>query len=385
MPSLPLRVALRLGGMSGAAVSPGTLLDRVEQLARDDRLVGWCSAPYPLLARAQDGATTAFVVAPPDVEAGVLGVAQQRVQLRLAPGLRQGVLVLAVAPWRRVAIQVGVESLADRAEAKFVLHVPGEDQTDDRRSHRIDHQPVLLAPLAGLLRVGVRVGLQGVAVGGGAAGVPTLAHRLFHAGAAALDQVAHVPLGDPLLDTPREDRRGARVERLIGGEERHVALLQLALDPRAIGGHPREPVDRLHDHRVDLASSRARQQLRQAAGAGHVNLSAPVALAVAAFAQRLAPALHVPEGDANLLADRTQRLVALAELARDRKRRVLCVVGGDAAVEGDSHRDLLSCGSGSGDSASRTASSLGRTPRPASSSSWSSVASVASRLCATAA
>lgn len=112
---------------------------------------------------------------------------------------------------------------------------------------------MLLAAFAGLLGVGVGVGLQDVAVGGGTAGVPALAYRLLHAGAAALDQVAHVPLGDALLDPAGEDRRSAGVERLVGGEEGHVALLQSPLDLCPVGGHPREPVDRLDDHRVDLS------------------------------------------------------------------------------------------------------------------------------------
>src|SRR5581483_6548417 len=65
---------------------------------------------------------------------------------------------------------------------------------------------------------------------------------------ALLDQVADLPPGDPLLYAPGEDRGGVRGHRLVGGVESEVAVLELALDARRVGGHPLEPVDRLDDH-----------------------------------------------------------------------------------------------------------------------------------------
>ncbi|HEY0390802.1 MAG TPA: hypothetical protein VGC63_03750 [Solirubrobacterales bacterium] len=126
--ALPLWVCLRPLRFRRGIALLGALLDGIEQLAADKRLVRGLRAPYPLVARALDRAPATFVMAPPDVVAGVLGIAQQRVKLRLAPSLRQVVLILAVALRRRVAIKIRVQSLADRAEAQVLFDVPSEDQ-----------------------------------------------------------------------------------------------------------------------------------------------------------------------------------------------------------------------------------------------------------------
>jgi hypothetical protein len=73
--------------------------------------------------------------------------------------------------------------------------------------------------------------------------------------AALLDQVAHVPLGDALLHPSREDGCRVRGHRLVACEQSDVALLELALDPGRVGGHAREPVDALDDHRVERANA----------------------------------------------------------------------------------------------------------------------------------
>jgi hypothetical protein len=113
-----------------------------------------------------------------------------------------------------------------------------EDHPHDRRAQRIGRDPVLALALACLVRVRVRVALEPVPVGDRAAGVPALADALFHAAAALLDQIAHVPLGDSLLDAAREDGGGVRDHRLVACEEADVELFEFALDPRRVRGHP---------------------------------------------------------------------------------------------------------------------------------------------------
>src|SRR6476620_69474 len=221
-PRFPAGVGLRLRARRAASVSLRPLLDSGEKLFADDRLMGRLRAPDPLLAGTQDGSASALVVATPDVVAGVLRIPQQRMKLAPAPGLREVVLVFAVAAGRGVAVEVAVQLLADGPQAHPALDVVLKDHHHDWRFDWIEDQPMLLAPFPGLLGIRVGVRLQREAIGGSPARVPALANGLLHARAAALDQVADIPLCDSLLHPPRENRSGAGVQRLIGGEQRHV-------------------------------------------------------------------------------------------------------------------------------------------------------------------
>src|SRR5207247_2809086 len=137
----------------------------------DQRRVRRLGAPDPLLAWPDEGSAAPLVVAAPDVEPGVLRVAEHRLDLGAAPSRPEIVLVFLVSGRRRVAAEIAVELLADRAEAEAVDAVVLEDHPDDRRADRIRDKPVLASPLARRVRVGVAVRFERVAVGDGAAGV----------------------------------------------------------------------------------------------------------------------------------------------------------------------------------------------------------------------
>src|SRR5581483_4151451 len=184
------RVVERTDVLRGVAVALRAFLDLLEQLATDERLMRGSRAPDPLVARPDEGTAAALVVTAPDVVAGVLGVAEHRVQLRAAPGLGQVVLVLLVARRRRVAVEVCVELLAELAEAEPAVAVVLEDHPDDRGLDRVGDKAVLLPTLASLLRVRMLVRFEGVTVGRWAAGMPALANAFLHAATALLDQVA---------------------------------------------------------------------------------------------------------------------------------------------------------------------------------------------------
>ena len=338
----PLDVGLRGFECRLPVVAQRALLDAVEELAVDDRFVRRSGAPDPLFARPDDRAAGTFVVAAPDVEAGVFRVAEHGLDLRAAPGLAKVVLVLLVAGRRRVAVEVGVELVADRAEPEPVEAVVLEDHPYDRRRDRVEDEPVLLAAIARLLRVGMLVRFELVAVGGGAAGMPALADALFHAAAALLDQVADVPLGDALLDAAGEDRGRVRGHRLVRGEEGDVALLEVALDPGRVGGHAREPVDALDDDRVEGAAvGSGGEEVGQAAGTGERDGEACAVGAGTALVELLAAALDVPVVGDDLAARLLDDALASGELSRQREGWVLCVFGGDASVEGELHAVLL--------------------------------------------
>ena len=218
-----------------------------------------------------------------------------------------------------------------------------EDHRDDRRRHGVGDEPVLLAALARLLRVGVVVRVELVAVGGGPAGVPALADALFHAAPALLDQVADVPLGDALLDAAGEDRGRVRGHRLVGGEEGDVALFEVVLDPGRVRRHPGESVDALDDDGVEVAAGEGGlEELRQAAVAGELDTEGVAVGAGSALAELLAAALDVPVAGDDLAACLSDDVLAGGELPRKRERWVLCVFGGDASVEGELHL-LLVC------------------------------------------
>src|SRR6266851_3809894 len=95
----PLDVRLRCWLCRVVSVATRSLLDEVEELLRDDRVVRRRRAPDPLFAWSDERSADAFVVAAPDVVAGVFGVAEHRLELRAAPGLLKRHLVLAVARW----------------------------------------------------------------------------------------------------------------------------------------------------------------------------------------------------------------------------------------------------------------------------------------------
>jgi len=178
---------------------------------------------------------------------------------------------------------------------------------------------MLLLSLPGFVRVGVRVLLEAVAVRDGAAGVPALAGALLHAAAALLDQVAHVPLGDVLLDAAGEDRGGVGGHRLVGGEEADVALLELALYLGGIGGHPREAVDRLDDHRVeDPPVGGGVQQVGEPAFTRH-RYAEPGAIWCPAIGESLAARLDVPVVGYDVSTCGLDGTLAGGELAGDRE------------------------------------------------------------------
>ncbi|HZR93030.1 MAG TPA: hypothetical protein VFA44_11575 [Gaiellaceae bacterium] len=322
-------------------VAGRAFLDEGEQLLRDQRLVRRLGAPDPLLAWPDERTAAPLVVPAPDVEAGVLRVAEHGLDLRATPGRTEVVLVLLVSRRRRVAVEITVELLADRAEAEAVDAVVLEDHPHDRSADRIGDEPVLAFPLARLVRVGMRVGLEPVAVRNGAAGVPALADALLHAAAALLDQVADVPLGDALLDPASED--GCRVgdHRFVRREQTDVELFEVALDTGCVRGHAREPVDALDEHRVERAIARGMKQIVDTAVAWHRDSEAFAGHAVAARVQALAPTLDVPVAGDELATAFANHALASGKLARDRERGVLGVLGRDAPVKGEPHRDLL--------------------------------------------
>ncbi|HEY4280556.1 MAG TPA: hypothetical protein VGM91_20200 [Conexibacter sp.] len=329
-----MRVIVELRGPRSGLVARRAFLNGLVEGSRHDRGVGRRRAPDPLLARSNYRSSPALVVPVPDVVAGVLRVAQHRVELRSAPGLHEGVLVLAVALGRRVAVEVAVELVDDFAESEAMKAVVLVDHQDDRSSDRVDDELVLELALARLVRVGVLVRFEGEAVRDRAARVPALPDAFLHPAPAFLDQVAYVPLGDALLHAAGEDRGRVGDHRLVCGEEADVELFKLALDPGGVGGHAREAVDALDNHGIEPATvPGASAQIREAAVTRDRDAERGAVGAAPAFRKILTAALDVPEVGDDLAADRFDRAPARRELAGDRQRRVLCVLGRDAAVE----------------------------------------------------
>ena len=177
--------------------------------------IGSCDrggAPDPLVARADEGTAGALVVAAPDVEAGVLRVAQHRLDLRAAPGLGQVVLVLACCASAAGSGRGRALSLSQIAPRPSPCRPVVQSKIIDGRSARDTGSRTsrcLLAAFAcAFVRVGVVVRLELVAVGGRPAGVPALADRSLPCRARLFSiRFADVPLGDALLHPPRQRSR----------------------------------------------------------------------------------------------------------------------------------------------------------------------------------
>jgi hypothetical protein len=192
-----------------------------------------------LLARPDAGASGALVVAAPDVVAGVLRVAQHGPKLRAVPGLPGHHLVCGVGGRRWIAGEIAVELVNDLSEPQSTHAVVIKDHQHDRGAHGIENETVLSLALPVPGRVGMPMLLQQVTIWCSAAGVPALADALLHPAAAALDQVAHVPLRDALLDPPGEDRGCVGGHRLISSEQPNISSFEITLDSCRICRHPR--------------------------------------------------------------------------------------------------------------------------------------------------
>ncbi|MGA6155115.1 hypothetical protein ACPEIC_17405 [Stenotrophomonas sp. NPDC087984] len=117
-----------------------------------------------------------------------------------------------------------------------------------------------------------------------------------------LQHLQHVPLGDRLLDAPRERGRGALGSRtgdnrLIGGTQGHPGLLQLVLDLRAEVSPARDAFDGLADDRSEAAIGPLRlvKEISHAAIAGNGDLELLVRKGIAPLAQLFTAGFHIVE------------------------------------------------------------------------------------------
>ena len=148
-------------------------------------------------------------------------------------------LVLGVGGRRRIAGEIAVELVDDLPEPKPAQAVVLKDHQHDRGAYGVENETVLSLALPVPGGVGMPMLLQQVAIRCSASRVPALADALLHSAAAALDQVAHVPLRDALLDPPGEDRGCVRGHRLVGSEQPDISSFEITLDSGRISGHPR--------------------------------------------------------------------------------------------------------------------------------------------------
>ncbi len=86
-------------------------------------------------------------------------------------------------------------------------------------------------------------------------------------------------------------------------------VLELALDAGRVGGHARQAVDRLDDHRIKAPPvGRGVQQVAQAAVTGHLDGAAIGAMS--AVGERLAAAFDIPEAGDDLASAGLERAPA---------------------------------------------------------------------------
>ena len=145
---------------------------------------------------------------------------------------------------------VAVEPHSDGGHAQVAVDAPGVDSGDDGAAQRVQQQPGLGASLRGFERHGVGDALGAVAVGHGA-DVPSGQGVLAQPFPCLLLDLQPEVLGDALLDPADQDGGGADVGHvggLVGGEQRHAPVLQLAFEFERVEGVAAGPLDVFADH-----------------------------------------------------------------------------------------------------------------------------------------
>ncbi|MEV5572698.1 hypothetical protein AB0L06_21855 [Spirillospora sp. NPDC052269] len=158
-----------------------------------------------------------------------------------------------------------------------------------------------------------------------------------------LQHLQDVPLGDGLLDPAGEDRSRALLRPpcgrlaefghgLVGGQQHDPGLLQLVLDFGAEVGAPRDPLHRLAHHRHEPAVGALGfgEQVLDTSVAGDRDVERLVCVTAAPVLQGHPAGFDVVEmRDDHAVGG--QRVAGAVELARQRQRRVLLVIGGGPA------------------------------------------------------
>ncbi|MFI6295971.1 hypothetical protein ACIBEJ_30540 [Nonomuraea sp. NPDC050790] len=200
----------------------------------------------------------------------------------------------------------------------------------------------------------------GVAVAG-LADVETLFGVGLESAPGLLEQFQDVPLGNTLLDAAREDLRCALATQddgLVRAHQVNAELFELVLDLSGDVGTAGDAFDGFTDHRVEPAVGPRGlcQQVLNTAIARDRDGEALMTAALTSCAEVQSAGLYVVEvRDDDRLP--WQRRPAGAQLARNGKRRILLVLGGGTAGEGD-QKGAIELPGQAGSSSSRSGSEV---------------------------
>ncbi|MCO1575918.1 hypothetical protein M8C13_09125 [Crossiella sp. SN42] len=326
---------------AGLLAPRGDLLGEHEGLQVDELIVHRCRRPDPFADGVDPVLPFALPGAPvPDHVPGVLGVGEQLAHAGVGPVAER---TRRIHRGRgRVQHEVLVEFVGDGLERQPLVDPPAEHLGHHQPFDLVGDQPGLLEALGPLGGHRVRDVVSAEAVTRLADVVALLGVGL-EAVPALFEHLQHVPLGDALLDPPRQ-HRGRRldpaagsteVERLVGGDQPDTHLFKAVLD---LGGDvvaPADAADFLADHHVEppVRALSFLQQVLDAAVPGDGDLEHPVGVAPAPCFQIKAAGLDVVEvrDDHGVV---WQRVLAVAQLPRQGQRRILQVVGRSPSCPG---------------------------------------------------
>ncbi|WP_243708483.1 hypothetical protein [Actinomadura sp. GC306] len=242
---------------------------------------------------------------------------------------------------RRVPIQIAVEPVGDGLVAETLTDAHLEDGLHNRAAYRVWSQDMLGRALLAACGNGVKHLVRQVAIRW-SSDIEALFGVDFEPAPGFLQHLQDVPLGHALFHPPREHLGGAfpiQGDRLVRRPQRDAELLQGVFDLRSDVGPPRDPVDRLADHRVEapVGLGRFQQQVLDAAVTRYGDVEPLVPASEPTGSEVLAPGFDVVEvrdDDSPVGKRRVQRGLAAGELARERQGRVLLVFGRGPSCEG---------------------------------------------------
>jgi hypothetical protein len=164
----------------------------------------------------------------------------------------------------RILLDISIQAFGNGFVAEPRPYSPFEYRGDDVRAFRVWNEPGLGFMFGAFRRHRVRDLIGDVSVGW-FTDVVTLLGMCLKSTPRLFQHFQHVPFRDTLLGasvehlagfrTPPPSTCAVKIDRLIGGQQRHPGLFEAVFDQGAVVGTPRDAINRFADHHVEAPVS----------------------------------------------------------------------------------------------------------------------------------